>query len=330
MYPAASLRPSARPRPWGPTRSIFMFTVIDQASPWLTPRSTLAATIHHHAGAQASMNGTGSPATSRLFLVCRAVSGPAARFVSALVTPKAMMKLNTARYPDRWNTRVPIKLVVVRSSPTMPPTHAFTTTSSVNCGQFSRSPSRTGRAAGAVPPAWPVGRGTWAGDVTAGPGRGGPSRCSPAGLQRTAVGGGPVLRAADGDGQVAVAVAGEQAGGRHRPLAVAAHHGERSAAQVRGLFGEGTQFEVVCTGQVPRLVFGRLADIEHAAGHLGGLGQPDPVHRQARGAPGRHAAGQFPGQMLVSDAACLADQVGPVLAESEDERQRLIGAREPA
>ena len=67
-----------------------MFTVIDQASPWLTPSSTFAATIHHHAGAQASRNGTGSPAThpatSSVFLVCRAVSGPAARFVSALVT----------------------------------------------------------------------------------------------------------------------------------------------------------------------------------------------------------------------------------------------------
>src|SRR5215471_1265811 len=314
MYPAASLRPSARPRPCGPTRSIFMFTVIDQASPWLTPSSTLAATIHHHDGAQASMNGTGSPATqpatSRVFLVCRAVSGPAARFVSALVTPKAMMKLNTARYPDRWNTRVPIRLVVVRSSPTMPPTHAFTTTSSVNCGQFSRSPSRTGRAAGAVPPAWLAGCGTWAGDVTAGPGRGGSSRCSPASLQR----------AADGDGQVPVAAAGEQAGGRHGPLAVAAHHRERFAGQVRRLVREGTQFEVLCTGQVPRLVLGRLADVEHAAGHLGGRGQPDPVHRQARGVPGRHAAGQFPGQVLVSDAECLADQVGPVLAKPEDER----------
>ena len=43
--------------------------------------------------------------------MCRAVSGPAARFVAA--------------------------------QPTIPPTHAFTTTSSVNCAQLAASPSRT-------------------------------------------------------------------------------------------------------------------------------------------------------------------------------------------
>ena len=37
QYPAASLRPIARPRRAGPTRSIFMITVVDQARPWLTP-----------------------------------------------------------------------------------------------------------------------------------------------------------------------------------------------------------------------------------------------------------------------------------------------------
>src|SRR5712691_11300253 len=59
MYPAASFRPIARPLLRGPTRSIFMFTVIDQARPWLTPSSRLAATIQPHAGAQASRNGPG-------------------------------------------------------------------------------------------------------------------------------------------------------------------------------------------------------------------------------------------------------------------------------
>src|SRR5579859_3450422 len=152
MYPAASFSPMARPRPRGPTRSIFMFTVIDQASPWLTPSSTLAATIQPHAGAYASRNGTGSPAahpaTNRVLRVCRAVSGPVARLATALVTPNAMMKLKTARYPDRWNTRVPTRLVVARSRPTIPPTNTFTTTSSVNCGQFAASPSRTAGPAG--------------------------------------------------------------------------------------------------------------------------------------------------------------------------------------
>ena len=77
-----------------------MFTTIEEVKPWLTPRHTFAATIHPHSGAQASRNGTGrptaQPATSRALRVCRAVSGPATRLVSALVTPNAMMKLNTA------------------------------------------------------------------------------------------------------------------------------------------------------------------------------------------------------------------------------------------
>ncbi len=78
-----------------------MFTVIDQARPWLTPSSRLAATIQPQAGPQASINGTGSPAThpatSRLLRVCLAVSCPAARLVSALVTPNATMNEKTAR-----------------------------------------------------------------------------------------------------------------------------------------------------------------------------------------------------------------------------------------
>ena len=78
-----------------------MFTTIDEVRPWLTPRSTFAATIQDQAGAQASMNGTGrpvaQPATSSVLRVCRTVSGPAIRLASALVTPNATMKLNTAR-----------------------------------------------------------------------------------------------------------------------------------------------------------------------------------------------------------------------------------------
>jgi hypothetical protein len=67
----------------------------------LTPRQRFAATIQPQAGAQARRNGTGrpaaQPATSRALRVYRAISGPAARLVSALVTPNATMKLNTAR-----------------------------------------------------------------------------------------------------------------------------------------------------------------------------------------------------------------------------------------
>src|SRR5439155_25112379 len=59
-YPAASLSPSASPRRRGPTRSIFITTVIDQARPWLIPSSRLAATIHAHLGATPTSSGTGS------------------------------------------------------------------------------------------------------------------------------------------------------------------------------------------------------------------------------------------------------------------------------
>ncbi len=67
-YPAASLSPIASPRRAGPTRSIFMITVVDQVSPWLMPSSTFAATTQPHDGAQISSSGTGTatshPATS--------------------------------------------------------------------------------------------------------------------------------------------------------------------------------------------------------------------------------------------------------------------------
>ena len=45
----------------GPTRSIFMMTVVDQVRPWLTPSSTLATTTQPQVGAQISSSGTGRP-----------------------------------------------------------------------------------------------------------------------------------------------------------------------------------------------------------------------------------------------------------------------------
>ena len=67
-YPAASLSPIARPRRAGPTRSIFITTVVDQVRPWLMPSRTFANTTQPHDGAQISRKGTGSatshPATS--------------------------------------------------------------------------------------------------------------------------------------------------------------------------------------------------------------------------------------------------------------------------
>ena len=59
-YPAASFRPMANPRRAGPTRSIFITTVVDHVMPWLTPSSTLATMTQVHDGAQISMSGTGT------------------------------------------------------------------------------------------------------------------------------------------------------------------------------------------------------------------------------------------------------------------------------
>jgi hypothetical protein len=40
---------------------MFMITVVDHVSPWLTPSSTLAAITHPHDGAQINGRGTGTP-----------------------------------------------------------------------------------------------------------------------------------------------------------------------------------------------------------------------------------------------------------------------------
>src|SRR4051812_38788095 len=86
-YPADSFKPIASPRRAGPTRSIFISTVIDQVSPWLTPSNAFAATIHDHVGAQPMMIGTGiassHPRMSVARRLVRPLSQPAARLESA-------------------------------------------------------------------------------------------------------------------------------------------------------------------------------------------------------------------------------------------------------
>src|SRR4030095_13090551 len=84
-YPADSFSPNASPRRAGPAKSTFITTVIDQASPWLTPSRTFATTIHHQVGARPTSTGTGratsQPATSRRLRPIRPGRAPAARFV---------------------------------------------------------------------------------------------------------------------------------------------------------------------------------------------------------------------------------------------------------
>ena len=124
-----------------------MITVEDHANPWFMPRSALAPTIHHQLGANRMSTGTGRPMShprSRTGRRARrSVSQPAARLANALVSPKVAMKDNAEVVDAMENSRVAISGTTDRSSPTIAPTNALTTTSNVNCCQFARSPSAT-------------------------------------------------------------------------------------------------------------------------------------------------------------------------------------------
>src|SRR5258708_27968075 len=96
-YPAASFRPMARPRRAGPTRSIFMITVVDQVRPWLTPSRTLAATTQLQLGAQISSGGIGPaashPATRTGLRPNRADSVPAEKLGTPLTAPNPRLSV---------------------------------------------------------------------------------------------------------------------------------------------------------------------------------------------------------------------------------------------
>ena len=141
----------ASPRRAGPTRSIFMITVVDQHRPWLMPSSTLATTIQPQDGASMISSGTGSPTIHPATRIClrpiRSLIRPANRFASAFVTPKVTMNERTAVREVRRKSCSASSGSTARSMPTMPPTKALMTTSSVNCCQFARRPRRKRSAA---------------------------------------------------------------------------------------------------------------------------------------------------------------------------------------
>src|SRR5215203_5176086 len=124
-----------------------MRTVLDHARHWLMPSRALAATIHSHEGAYMIMNGTGTPttqpATRTVFLPKRSARPPAKRLEKALISPKVTMNEKMAVLKTSPNSSDPTSGTTVRSRPTIPPTKAFTSTSSENCPRFSLSPSRT-------------------------------------------------------------------------------------------------------------------------------------------------------------------------------------------
>src|SRR2546421_5422027 len=125
-----------------------MITVVDQHKPWLTPSRTLANTIQLQLGAQMMSSGTGSPAsqpaTRRGLRPIRSASCPANRLASALTMPKLIRKERTTVFETSPKSSWAMRGTTVRSSPTIAPTKALTTTSSVNWRQLAPRPSRMG------------------------------------------------------------------------------------------------------------------------------------------------------------------------------------------
>src|ERR1700681_1766005 len=111
------------------------------------PSSTFASTIHPHAGAYISKNGTGmaksQPATSSGLRPVLSAVRPAYRFASAFVKPNVTMNESTAVSDASPNTRCPTSGNTSRSIPTIDPTNALTATSSQNCVAFAARPKRT-------------------------------------------------------------------------------------------------------------------------------------------------------------------------------------------
>src|SRR2546429_2056602 len=125
-----------------------MITVVDQHKPWLTPSSTLANTIQPQLGAQMMSSGTGSPAsqpaTRSGLRPIRSASCPAKRLASALTMPKLTRKERTTVFETSPKSAWAMSGTTVSSSPTIAPTKALTTTSSVNWRQLAPRPSRMG------------------------------------------------------------------------------------------------------------------------------------------------------------------------------------------
>src|SRR5919108_127129 len=108
----------------------------------------LAPTIHAQFGAQMMRSGTGSPASHPAMRSglrpTRSDSRPAIRFVTAFASPKPTRKDSATVFDARPNSARAMRGRIVRSSPTIAPTNALTTTSSANWRQLAPRPSRRG------------------------------------------------------------------------------------------------------------------------------------------------------------------------------------------
>src|SRR5207302_3945693 len=124
-----------------------MFTVVDQARPWLSPNSTLAKTTQPQEGAKMMRSGTGNaadqPSSRTPRRPRRSASRPATKLLAALTRPKLIKKEKIAARLATWKSWPASGAKVERSTPTIPPTKALTATRMANCLQLARRPSFT-------------------------------------------------------------------------------------------------------------------------------------------------------------------------------------------
>ena len=112
------------------------------------PSRMLAKITHPHDGAQINSSGTGNansqPAMRTGLCPYRSERVPAKKFVAAFTAPNATMKVSVAVNAVSPNSCLARSGRTVRSWPIIPPTSAFTPTSSENWAMLACSPRRNG------------------------------------------------------------------------------------------------------------------------------------------------------------------------------------------
>src|SRR3990172_2005566 len=278
-----------------------MRTVIDQQSPWLTPRRTFAARTSHQCGAGANMrmNGTGRPTTHPARSTRRrpadAAQLPAKRFVIAFARPNVATKESTAALDPRRKTCSPRSGTRVRSEPTVAPTKALRRMSRTNSRRLAPRPTAVGGGITACDPSGPLD-----GEARLGPG-------GEAALDLV---------------QVAVSAPCQDGNPRHGAPARRACHGDGTLRREREVLpGEPPVLHVRRARDVPALPLLVEADVEDDRGVARGeaLSELTRVeggngpHGEPRGPPRRHPAPEVPAKVVVSDPEDLAHGVVELL-----------------
>ena len=96
--------------------------------------------------------------------------------------------------------------------------------------------------------------------------------------------------------------------------------------------GEGAELDVVGAGQVTGGVLAVLADVEHGGRSICRRDERGGRGRLPGGRPGRHAAGELPGEVVVADLEGLPDDLAAVLVGvgDDDDRGVRVGTSQPS